>query len=179
MGEYLDIAEKFLNAQEGIALVEPVRSEEATTTEPKPESSKGGLLDHLTHVDREVFHEYVELMTSDKFNMSLAEAEKEASRLVVRNKQGQQLQQAKKNYQRYGYLKIFSTVLNQVIYLAKDNRVAKRVPDLSLPVFTESELECFQGLEPNDVELLMESKIMMKGTLQKNNPMNSKAKKAN
>jgi hypothetical protein len=97
--------------------------------------------------------------------MPVAEAEKEAAGLVVRNKQALQLQQARKDYERYGYIKIFSTVLNQVVYLVRDQSVAIRVPDLSLPVFTESELKCLQGLEPDEAKLLMESKIIYGGTI--------------
>ena len=167
MGKYLDIAKKFMSDQEGVALVEPVVFEEVTSHRFNSELVKAGLLDHLTRLDREVFNEYVEVMTSNKFKMSLPEAEEEATRLMVRIKQAQQIQQARKDYDRFGYIKIFSTVLNQAIYLARDKRVAKRVPDISLAAFTESELECFRGLEPNEAKLLMEGKIILGGTVQK------------
>ena len=118
------------------------------------------ILDYLTPVEQEAFHEYVDLMTSDKFKMPLAKAKQEAAQLVARNKRSLQIQQAKSDYKRYGYIKIFSTHLDQAVYLARDERVAKRVPDQSLPVFTETELECLQGLELAEAKVLMEGKMV-------------------
>jgi len=165
MGKYLDMARKFVSEQESCALEEPSDFEELTLNEPKPEALEVDLLDHLTPAEQEAFHEYVDLMTSNKFKIPLEEAKIEASRLVARNKRLLQIQQAKKDYDRYGYIKIFSTLLNQAIYFVKDEQAAKRVPDQSLPVFTEAEIECLQELKLNEVKVLMEAKIIFNGRI--------------
>jgi len=123
------------------------------------------VLNYLTPVEREAFHEYVDLMTSDKFKMPLAKAKQEAAQLVARNKRSLQIQQAKSDYKRYGYIKIFSTLLNKAIYLAKDEQAAKRVPDQRLPLCTEAELECFRGLELAEAKVLMEGKLVFGGSI--------------
>ena len=174
MGKYLDIARKFVNNQEGVALVEPCDFTEMPPTQPISELS---LFDHLTPVEQEAFHEYVDLMTSDKFKMPLAKAKQEAAQLVARNKRTLQIQQAKSDYKRYGYIKIFSTLLNKPVYLAKDEQAVKRVPDQSLLVFTEDELKCLQGLGSDEAKVLMEGKIVFGGSINFQDQLD--AKKAN
>ena len=132
------------------------------------------ILDYLTPVEQEAFHEYVDLMTSDKFKMPLAKAKQEAAQLVARNKRSLQIQQAREDYSRFGYIKIYSTVLDQAIYLARDEQIAKRVPDQRLPVYTEAELECLQGLELAEAKVLMEGKIIFGGSIVFQDQLNAK-----
>ena len=123
------------------------------------------ILNYLTPVEQEAFHEYVDLMTSEQFKMPMEEAKQEAARLVARNKRSLQIQQAREDYSRFGYVKIYSTVLDRAIYLAKDEQIAKRVPDQRLPVITEAELECFRGLELAEAKVLMEAKLVFVGPI--------------
>ncbi len=122
-------------------------------------------ISHLTDGEREVFQEYFEIMTSPKFNLPRDRAEREAFELVTRNRRELQARQAARDYKLDGYIKIYSTVLEQDIYFAKDERMAKRVLDQSLPVFTEAELECLQGLKQDEVKTIMEVKIEFDGSI--------------
>jgi len=122
-------------------------------------------ISHLTDGEREVFQEYFEIMTSPKFNLPRDRAEREAFELVTRNRRELQPRQAARDYKLDGYIKIYSTVLEQDIYFAKDERMAKRVLDQSLPVFTEAELECLQGLKQDEVKTIMEVKIEFDGSI--------------
>jgi len=177
MGKYLDMARKFVGDQEDVALVEPVDFYQMLPVQPRPEAVEISLLDHLTNAEQEAFHEYVDLMISEQFKMPMEEAKQEAARLVARNKRSLQIKQAKEDYERYGYIKIFSTILNQAVYLARDEEAAKRVPDRSLPVFTEADLECFRGLELAEAKVLMEAKLVFGGSIVFQDQLD--AKKAN
>jgi len=53
-------------------------------------------LNHLTDGQREAFWQYVEIMTSSKFNLPLDRAEREAMRLVLRAKLASQVRQSTK-----------------------------------------------------------------------------------
>lgn len=167
MGRYLDIARRVIREQEAIILDKPSDFDEMPPTQPKQEVLKFSLFDHLTPAEKEAFHEYVDLMTSEKFKMPLAEAEQEAARLVAHSKQALQLPQAEKEYERYGYIKIWSTVLDKAIYLAKNKETGKRVPDQHLPVFTEDDLKALDAktLTPQEARLIMSTKSMFGGSI--------------
>jgi len=78
-----------------------------------------------------------------------------------------QVNQAAQDYRRYGYIKIFSTVLNRAVYLAKHEQAAKRVPDRDIPVYTESEIEAVKGLDPEVAKVLLEARILFGGPIKK------------
>jgi len=167
MGRYLDIAKGVIREQEAIILDKPSDFDEMPPTQPKQEVLKLSLFDHLTPAEKEAFHEYVDLMTSEKFKMPLAEAEQEAAKLMARSKQVLQLPQAVKEYKRYGYIKIWSTVLDEAIYLAKDEKTGKRVPDKCLPVFTEEDLKELDAktLTPQEAKIIMLTKSVFGGSI--------------
>ena len=166
MGKYLDIARRFLEEKEELVLEKPADFAEIPTSEPELETDQRCLLNLLTEAEREAYQECVEfLMASDKHKMDRESAESEATRWIVRNKQVLQARDAAENYRRYGYVKIFSTVLNQAIYFAKDKQVAKIVPDQSLPVFTESDMAALKGLSREEAKVVMEGKIIFNGPI--------------
>ena len=167
MGRYLDIAKGVIREQEASILDKPSDFDEMPLTQPKQAVLKLSLFDHLTPAEKEAFHEYVDLMTSEKFKMPLVEAEQEAAKLMARSKQVLQLPQAVKEYKRYGYIKIWSTVLDEAIYLAKDEKTGKRVPDKCLPVFTEEDLKELDAktLTPQEAKLIMSTKSVFGGSI--------------
>lgn len=167
MGRYLDIAKGVIREQEAIILDKPSDFDEMPPTQPKQEVLKLSLFDHLTPAEKEAFHEYVDLMTSEKFKMPLAEAEQEAAKLMARSKQVLQLPQAVKEYKRYGYIKIWSTFLDEAIYLAKDEETGKRVPDQRFPIFTEDDLKELDAktLTPQEAKLIMSTKSVFGGSI--------------
>lgn len=129
------------------------------------ESRKPDAWDRMTDAEREAFEEYVEIMTSPKFNLPLDQAERETMRLVLRAKQALPARQAAEDYRRFGYVKIFSTVLKRAVYFVKDEQVAKNLPDQSLSVFMENEIRTCKGLCPEEAKLLLEAKIILNGTI--------------
>jgi hypothetical protein len=120
---------------------------------------------HLTDVEQEAFQEYIEIMTSSRFNLPRDRAEIKAFELVTKSRRGLQPHQAARDYKLDGFIKIYSVVLKQNIYLAKNERTAKKVPDQSLAVFTEAELECLQGLKKDEAKTIMEVKIEFDGCI--------------
>jgi len=119
----------------------------------------------LTDGEREAYQGYLEEMTSSKHNFTMDKAKSEAMQLVLRAKRVLQARQAAKDYKLDGYIKIYSTVLEQDIYFAQDERMAKRVLDQNLPVFTEDELKCLQGLKQDEAKTIMEGKLVFGGSI--------------
>lgn len=119
------------------------------------------VLDHLTETERQAYHGWYEVMTGKNFNMSQYEAHAEARKLLLKTSRLLKIEQALKDYKLDGYLKIFSTKLNREIYLARDGKVKSRVPDKSLQVFLESEIETLKGLNPDELMLMLEAKAIL------------------
>ena len=67
--------------------------------------------DLLTETERQYYHALLEIMQSKKFGMSQDAAKQEAGRIIARNRQPLQVKQAAQDYKKYGYCRIFSTVL--------------------------------------------------------------------
>jgi len=72
-----------------------------------------------------------------------------------------QVNQAAQDYRRYGYIRIFSTVLGKAVYLAQDERAAKGVPDDSIPVFLESDIQA------EEAKVLLEAMILFGGSIKR------------
>ena len=49
--------------------------------------------------------------------------------------------------------------------MAKNDHAAKRVPDKSLPVFLESDLEAVKGLALEEAKILLEARILLGGPI--------------
>jgi len=121
----------------------------------------------LTDGEREAYQGYLEEMTSSKHNFTMDKAKSEAMQLVLRPKQTLQNRQAAKEYKLDGYIKIWSTVLDEAIYLAKNEETGKRVPDQRLPVFTEDDLKELDAktLTPQEAKLIMSTKSVFGGSI--------------
>ena len=96
--------------------------------------------------------------------------EREAGAIIARihnrtYRQPLQIQQALQDYRRYGYIRIFSTVLGKAVYLAQDERAAKGVPDDSIPVFLESDIQAVKGLSLEEAKVLLEARILFGGPI--------------
>ncbi len=122
---------------------------------------------HLTDGEREAYQGYLEEMTSSKHNFTIDKAKSEAMQLVLRAKRVLQARQAAKDYKLDGYIKIWSTVLDEAVYLAKDKKTGKRVPDQRLPVFTEDDLKELDAktLTPQEAKLIMSTKSVFGGSI--------------
>ena len=136
-----------------------------TTAETTEGDGRLDFIGHLTETEREYYLDLLEIMESPKFGMDRETAEREAGRIIARNRQPLQIQQAARDYLKYGYVKIFSTVLDGVVYLARDQGAAKRVPDLNTPVYLESDIEAVKGLDPEVARIILETKMLLGGVI--------------
>ena len=118
------------------------------------------VLDHLTETERQAYQGWYDVMIGEKFNMSPQEAHAEAMKLLIKTSRLLKIDQATQDYKLNGYLKIFSTKLNRPIYLAKDEKVKRRVPDKALKVFLESEIQTLKGLSSDELTLMLEAKAI-------------------
>ena len=135
--------------------------------ERKPEilAALSHSIDRLTDAEREAYREYIQIMVSPKFNLPMEQAEREAMHLVMRAKPALQARQAAEDYRRFGYVKIFSAVLGRSVYMARNEQAAKRVPDKSIPVFLESDVEAAKGLSQEEIKVLLEARILLGGPI--------------
>lgn len=92
--------------------------------------------------------------------MSPEEAHAEAMKLLIKTSRLLKIEQATQDYRRTGFLKIYSTKFNRHIYLAKDEQAKKRVPEQSLQIFLESEIQALKGLSPDELMLMLEAKVI-------------------
>ena len=122
-----------------------------------------GFVSLLTEIERGYYLDLLEIMQSPKFGMDRETAEREAGAIVARNRHPLQIKQAAQDYRKNGYIKIFSTVLGQAIYLARDEEAVKRVPDQNIAVFLESDVEAVKGLTPDEAKVLLEAQIIFIG----------------
>ena len=76
------------------------------------------------------------------------------------------ISQAVEDYKRDGIIKIFSAYLEQSIYLARNERCARKVPDKTLPVYLEDELKALKDLSLDELRTLHEAKIIFTGKIQ-------------
>ena len=167
MGKYLDIARK-LEEKKVDSLGSHPEIVESITFELKKSAVNLDFTSHLTETELEYYEDLLEIMQSDKFGMCREDAEREAGRIIARNRHPLQIRQATQDYHRDGYIKIFSTALDSPVYLARDLETAKRVPDEHIPVYLESDIEAVKYLPPEEVKLLLEAKILFGGQIKPN-----------
>ena len=124
-------------------------------------------INRLTGTERENYLDLIEIMQSPKFGMGRETAEREAGRIITRNHRLLQLEQAAQDYRRYGYIKIFSTILDKAIYLTRDEKAAQSVSDQGIPVFLENEIQAVKGLSVEEAKVLLEARILFGGPIKK------------
>ncbi|KMP11203.1 hypothetical protein UR09_03980 [Candidatus Nitromaritima sp. SCGC AAA799-A02] len=73
------------------------------------------------------------------------------------------LEEAVRLYRRHGWVKIFSTYLNQAIYLVKNQKV--KVPNPAIPRYTQGEVEALKGLTFEELKTLYEAKVIFEGKI--------------
>ena len=79
-----------------------------------------------------------------------------------------QIQETAEEYRRKGWVKIFSAYLKTELYLVRDESV--RVPDSSIPRYSQSEVEALEGLSIDEMKTLHEAKMIYRGTINDEKP---------
>ncbi len=62
-----------------------------------------------------------------------------------------------------GWVQVFSSYLNQSIYLTRNKWI--KVPDSALPKYTRNEIAALNGLDWEEIQTLHEAKILFKGEI--------------
>jgi len=168
VGKYLDIARK-LDEKKVDSLGSHPEIIETITFEPVDNAGRLGFINHLTETERQYCLDLLEIMQSEKFKLDRETAEQKAEMIIYKYHQQLQIQQAVHDYNRYGFIKIFSTVLGEAVYLAKHKGVIKKVPDQTLPVFIEDDLRGMDAkkINPEWIKTILEFKILFGGSITK------------
>jgi len=128
------------------------------------DDDRSDLISRLTPTEREAYNGWVDIMTSDRFNMSPKAAHREAWGLLQESNQRLRLKQAMADFERDGVTRIYSTKLGRDIWICRDDAV--RVSDVRIPVFTLADLRSRDGLRLDEALLLAEAKILFSGGVQ-------------
>ncbi len=123
----------------------------------------GSLQDHLTDVEKQIWSDHVRWSVGN--GVVKDKAESDATEYVRKTRNVLQARQATEDYERRGFVKIYSTVLDREIYLVKSERVAGIVPDKSIPGFTEEEVMACKGLSREEAKILLEARLTLGGQL--------------
>ena len=73
------------------------------------------------------------------------------------------LEEATHLYKSRGWVQVFSSYLNQSIYLVKNKWI--EVPDSALPKYARHEIEALNGLSWEEIQTLHEAKLLFKGEI--------------
>lgn len=73
------------------------------------------------------------------------------------------LEEAVRLYNERGWIQVWSTYLNESIYLTKHK--STQVPDPSLPKYTQAEIKALKGLSLEELKTLHDAKDIFKGTI--------------
>jgi hypothetical protein len=74
-----------------------------------------------------------------------------------------QIEETAKFYQKQGWIQIYSGHLNTNLYLVRNNQI--KVPDPSLPKYTEKEILKLSELTLDELKTLHEAKVIFKGKI--------------
>ena len=66
-------------------------------------------------------------------------------------------------YLERGWIQIYSTYLESNIYLVRDDAI--RVPDPSIPKYTQAEIQSLKDLTLDELKTLHEAKVLFKGKI--------------
>jgi len=86
---------------------------------------------------------------------------------IIKNKRALQIEQARKDYEQNGYVKVYSTELGRTVYYVSDNAIDKAggedIGDPTLPLFFESDLEVVKDLSETEMVFLMQARLIFGG----------------
>jgi len=122
-------------------------------------------IDYLDECGLEAYQELFEMMTSPKFNLSEEKAHEKASEIMAKNIRILNSEKDQQHFEAYGWVKVYSTKIEQAVYFVKDKELTCKLPDKSLPVFTQKDIEALKGLDSKEMALIMEAKALFGGDL--------------
>jgi len=73
------------------------------------------------------------------------------------------VEEATKLFKERGWIQIYSTYLESTIYLVRDDAI--RVPDSSIPKYTQAEMQSLKDLTLDELKTLHEAKVLFKGKI--------------
>lgn len=175
--ELVEKMEKMEKTKELFPLTVPI-SVTDKTPEPDKENNQADpfLLDLLDEDQAEYYHALVDIMANPtekmlardpKLKLTRAEAEIRAAEIVARAVTPLQIQRSAEEYKKNGFIKIYSTKLETSFYLVKDQATAAKVPDLTLGIITQHDLEAVSDRNiPTDTRLeILHTKLLFGGSI--------------
>ncbi len=124
---------------------------------------KKTFIDYLDDTEREAYQEYFEIMISPKFNLSEQQAHIKATEIMTRNIRVLNNETDQRHFEAYGWVRVYSTKVKQEVYFVKDMSVIYKLPDKSLPVFTQNDIKALKGLDGKEMAAIMLGKVLFDG----------------
>lgn len=90
---------------------------------------------------------------------------KKAEELMIRNIRILKEKKDTDHFKTHGWVKIFSSLLQQEVYLVMNMGETRKLPDQSLPVFTPEDIEALKGLDQAEMTAIMEAKVLFGGPI--------------
>jgi len=88
---------------------------------------------------------------------------------IIKNNRILQIDQAQKDYEQNGYVKIYSTELGRAVYYVSDNAINKaggnHIGDPTLSLFFESDLEVIEDLDETERVFLKQARLIFGGPI--------------
>lgn len=131
---------------------------------PATGESDPPFLGHLNDLERDLCQRSIKAMTELE-GKDQETAIRETTKLLLEHHRVLKFQQATKDLKMDGYLKLYSTVLDQAFYLVRDQTAAEKVPDKSLKFFTIKELQLLKGHSEKEKMLLIKAKIIFNSVI--------------
>lgn len=126
----------------------------------------------LTETEQAAYAGWFDVMVNGESKMSEEEAHKKASELLAKSSRILQARENLKMYQATGTLKIYSTILDKHIFLAKDSRAKRLLEEQwksrEIPasdIYLESEIQELAGLRGEELTLMLEAREIFKGVI--------------
>ena len=110
--------------------------------------------------EKQAYKGWYDVLTGPNHRMPPKEGHRRALSLLQTSLRTRQANKIKTDFRLDGFVKIWSSYLKQFIYLVRDERKARFVPDKTIPVFTADEIRDFSTLSREDALLLVEAKAI-------------------
>ncbi|MFQ5674048.1 MAG: hypothetical protein ACE5G9_13265 [Nitrospinales bacterium] len=161
MGNYMEIAERFMKER---ATKRPASVERPASKTREIDTPHG-----LTDTEQQAVDGWLESIHELEPGWSEAQAQAKAMELLEnsRLRREKRLLETAALYRERGWVRIYFTYLGRSIYLVRDSSV--KVPNPSLPVYTESETLVLKGLPREELLTLHEARSVFGGKFSEGN----------
>lgn len=119
----------------------------------------------LSDTQQMAYAEWYRGMVGEKFNLSPEEAHEKTSELIAKTSKALQIKEYVERFRAQGYLEIFSIKLDKKIYLARTPQDKRLLDAPEGDIYLAEEIRQMEGLEGQELMLMLESKDIFNGVL--------------